>query len=730
MSTEFKNYTKAFWILFSSTVLLLSIGLMLISYGWFGPLPSFDELENPKSSLATEVFTSDGQLLGKYFFQNRSYARFEEISPEVINALIATEDIRFYDHSGIDIRGLARAVFFLGKKGGASTISQQLAKNLFHGQGSHNKVSRVIQKLQEWIIALQLERRYSKHELISMYLNTVDFGYNAFGIKSAAKTYFNKPAQQLNVNEAAVLIGLLKGTSIYSPIKNPENALARRNTVITQMVKYDFVESVKGEKFKKLPLKLDFRKQSHTTGLATYFRENLRQELIRWCDNNLKADGANYNIYKDGLKVYTTIDSRMQTYAENAVETYMPELQKSFYDHWRGKGNPWGNFNEVLDNSMRRTSSYQELKRNGKSIEEIKSYFNKPMKMTLFSWNGPIDTICSLMDSIKYAKHFLHTGFMAMDPKNGHVKAWVGGINMDFSQYDHVNVSAKRQVGSTFKPFVYTVAIDNGIAPCTQIPNQPVVFPDFDNWSPSNYDGKNGGSLNLFQGLAMSINNIVAYLIKQVGPQAVIDLCRKLGVVSKLEPYPALCLGTYDMSVSEMVGAYGVYANKGIYNKPIYLTRIEDKNGVVLQEFNAESNEALSEETAYVMTKLMQGVVDKGTATRLRFRYGFRHPFAGKTGTTQNNSDGWFLGYSPEIVVGCWTGADDRSVHFRTTHLGGGANVALPTVSIFLTKVYADKSLGFKGLDFEAPEAPLKTVLNCSQYVEPGAAETKTESVF
>lgn len=709
--TGFGKYIMAFWLLFASGILMVVAFFFAISQGVFGELPTFEDLENPKSSLASEVISADGVVLGKYYIQNRSFTKYEELSPYLIEALVATEDARFERHSGIDVRGLMRAIVFLGKKGGASTVTQQLALNLFSGQRASSKPERIMQKLKEWVISIRLEQRYTKPEILAMYLNTVDFGYNSFGIKSAARTYFNKDVKNLNIQESAVLIGILKGITLYSPVRNPERSLNRRNTVIGQMVKYGYLEETAADSIKALPIALNLRPQSHSAGLATYFREYLRMELNQWIENNRKPDGSKYNLYKDGLKIYTTLDSRMQEHAEEAMKVHMKSLQETFFEHWKGR-DPWGSQTDILKLGMKRSDRYRVLRSEGYSDEEIEAVFNTPVDTRLFSWNGWIDTLISPMDSIKYAKRFLHTGFMAMEPQTGQIKAWVGGIDIDFSQYDHVNLSAKRQAGSTFKPLVYTLAIDNGFDPCARIPNQPVTFEQFQNWTPKNYDGKNGGPITMFQGLAASINNIVAYLMKQVGPEAVIELSRNMGISSHMEPFPSLCLGAFDMSVYEMVGAYATYANKGVWTQPVYMTRIEDKNGNVLAEFYPETREALSEETAYAMVKLLQGVVDKGTARRLRTRYNLSNEIGGKTGTTQNNSDGWFIGITPELAAGAWVGADDRAVRFRTTALGGGANSALPIWGEFFKRVYADQRLSLKPSTFEAP-AQMSIPISC-----------------
>lgn len=718
-NTNNRTYLRWMWGIFAFFWLCFLGLLGLIGAGVFGELPTFEELENPKNALATEIYASDGALLGKYYIQNRSYTRFEELSPFLIQALIATEDIRFRSHAGIDFQGTVAIGFYtlFGKKRGSSTITQQLAKNLYPRTHRPNIFKLGIYKLREWITAVKIEKRYTKDEIIALYFNTVEFGNNAYGIKSAARTYFNKSTKDLTLPEAALLVGILKGTTVYSPVRNPEKALARRNTVIDQMVKYQVIPEAEAEKFKSQPLKLDLHPQTHDAGLATYFREYLRQYMLEWCENNPKPDGSKYNIYKDGLRIYTTLDSRLQEHAEAAMVQHMTALQASFDQHWKGRA-PWGKDESLLIRGMKQTDRYMDMKEQGLSEAEIKEVFKQPVAMRLFDWKTPgyfRDTVLSPMDSLRYAKRLLHTGFMAMDAKNGNVKAWVGGINIDHSQYDHVNITAKRQVGSTFKPIVYAQAIDNGFNPCTPIPNQPVTFEDFNNWTPKNYDGVNGGSMTMFEGLAKSINNIVAYLMKQVGPESVMELSRRMGIQSAMEPYPSLCLGTFDISLFEMVGAYSAFVNKGLAAKPVFISRIEDKSGNIIAQFNSETSEAFSEETAYVMSQLLKGSVKIGTAGRIRYRYGLHNEIGGKTGTTQNNSDGWFMGITPEMVLGCWTGADDRAVHFRTTHLGGGANSALPLVGIFLQKAYADKRVDWKPGKFQPP-ASLSTDISCAPY--------------
>ena len=719
------NWTRWVWGIYLS-LLVTGLGVLFLTVaGGLGEMPSFEDLENPKSNLATEIIASDGQVIGKFYLQNRSYTKFHEISPHVIHALLATEDVRFYKHSGIDLRALVRAVVFMGREGGASTITQQLALNLFNGQRARSKPARILQKVKEWIIAVQLEKRYTKQEILAMYLNTVEFGYNAFGISAASRTYFDKDVHALDVHEASLLVGLLKGITFYSPVRHPDRCINRRNTVIGQMVKYRFLDQEVGDRYSAMPLSLRLRPQSHAAGTATYFREYLRQELSEWIKTQVNPEGEPYNLYRDGLKIYTTLDSRMQSYAEEAVRTQMKSLQSLFDEHWKGQ-DPWGEFTQILDQGMRRSKRYRRLKDQDWSESAIRRHFNEPTDIRLFTWKGFVDTLMTPMDSIRYAKKFLHTGFMAMDPHNGHIKAWVGGIDMDFSQYDHVNTQAKRQVGSAFKPLVYTVAVDNGFDPCLPIPNQPVTFEAFENWTPKNYDGKIGGSMSMFRGLALSINNIVAYLMKQVGPEPVLELSRKMGITSPMEPYPSLCLGSFDMSVYEMVGAYATYPNQGVWTKPMMITRITDRQGNVLMENFPETKDVLSEETAFVMTKLLQKVVDGGTASRLRYRYNLTGDLAGKTGTTQNNSDGWFIGFHPNLVAGAWVGADDRSVHFRSTSLGGGANTALPIFGLFMQKVYGDSRLGIKPASFKAPDGGISINMDCSGYAYEKAQDEDT----
>ena len=718
-----RKYIRALWLVVLGPVAFLFLLVTFTAFGLFGSLPTFEELENPNSSLASEVYSADLKTLGKYYVQNRVNIHYKDLSPNLINALKATEDVRFEEHSGVDIKGLFRVfvktIILQQDAGGGSTLTQQLAKNLFPREDM-NKIRLVLRKLKEWIIAVKLERNYTKQEILAMYLNTVEFGNNAFGIKSAATTYFNKQPSELNVEESALLIGMLQAPSRYNPVRNPENATTRRNTVISQLAKYDFITDEQRDSISAIPIHLDFRQESHTEGLAQYFREELRLELIKWCKEHTKADGSPYNLYRDGLRIYTTIDTRMQRYAEEAVVEQFRDLQKTFFDHWKGR-EAWEDQPQIIDEGVKKSERYRRLKSAGASESEIRKVFDKKIKMRVFTWKGERDTLMSPRDSVKYYKMFYQTGFMAVEPQSGYVRAWVGGIDYGHFKYDHVR-AGRRQVGSTFKPFLYTLAMQEGYSPCYEVPNVPVSITTDDGqvWTPSNSDGEYGGMMSLKEALANSINCISAYLMKQFGPDAVIQIARKMGITAPLDPYPSIALGTADISVYEMVGAYATFANKGVYTQPQYILRIEDKNGIVLQEFVPRKVEAISEETAYLMLNLLQGVTQYGTGLRLRgSKYGFTNPIAGKTGTTQNNSDGWFVGITPELVAGAWAGCEDRAIHFRSTQLGQGANTALPVWGLFMKKVYADPALQYSKGEFEKPEKPLGVELDCSKYRNP-----------
>lgn len=735
ISFDKKKYIKWFWIAFISPFAFFFLLMFAISLGLLGFMPSFEELENPKSNLASEIYSSDGVILGTYYIHNRSNVHFEDLSPHLVNALVATEDVRFENHSGVDVRSMFRVIVknLLGGKrsaGGGSTISQQLAKNLFERPENPNLLKMVVVKLKEWVTAAKLERNYTKNEIIAMYLNTVDFGSHAFGIKSASKTYFNTSPDSLKVEEAAILVGMLKAPSWFNPTRNPERALNRREVVLNQMRRYGYLSNEEYDSLRTLPLDMSkFAVLDQNTGQATYFRETLRLTLVEWSKNKIKPDGSPYNIYKDGLKIYTTIDSRMQKYAEEAVTEHMKnDLQPAFFNHWKGyKSAPFGldvtaaDVNRLMDLSMRRSDRYIRMRRSEISEDSIRKAFNTPQRMNIFTWNGEVDTLMTPMDSIRYYKHFLQTGVMALEPQTGHVKAYVGGVNYRHFKFDHVTQS-KRQVGSTFKPFLYTLAMQEGeFGPCTRVPNIPVSFTNHDGtlWTPKNSStSMEGEMVTLKWALANSVNYVSAYLMKRYSPLALIKLVRRMGIKSHIDPVPAICLGTPDLSVYEMVGAMGTYANKGVYIEPIFITHITDKNGNLIESFMPNQEEAMNEETAYLMLSLMKGVVESGTGARLKYRYNLTNPIAGKTGTTQNNSDGWFMGLTPNLVTGVWVGAEDRAVRFRTIALGQGANMALPIWALFMQKVYNDLSINLTQEDFEAPLKPVRVNLDCGKYEE------------
>jgi len=730
VNKQTKKYLLIFWSVFLGGLLFFALFIWLISLGLFGKLPTFDELENPKSALATEVWSSDGVMLGKYYSQNRSNATYEELPQNMVHALLATEDVRFYEHSGVDARGLARVFFktllLSQDAGGGSTITQQLAKNLFPRERL-NKFQLVIRKFKEWIIAARLEKCYTKDEILTMYLNTVEFSDNAFGIKSASRTYFNKLPVDLNTEESAVLVGMLQAPSRFNPRINPENSVVRRNTVLAQMKKYKFIDAAAFDSLKQKPLLLDYKSSNHISGLAPYFREYLRLYLQKWCKENKKVDGTNYDIYKDGLKVYVTLDSRLQKHAEEAMKQHMKELQKKFFEHWKGK-DPWKDFPAELERVVKQTDRYKILAANKTPKAEIDKIMRKRIRMKVFSWNGPIDTLMSPLDSLKYHRMFIQNGFLALDSKSGEVRAWVGGINYEYFKYDHT--TSQRQIGSTFKPFVYATAIDNGWSPCYEIYDLPVTFEDFDNWTPQNADAKfTGEKMNLKKCLALSQNSCSAFLMKQIGPQPVIDMARRLGITSHIDPYPSICLGTPDISLQEMTGAYTAFANQGVYSKPFFITRIVDKNGNLVQEFPSEKKEVLSEQTAYAMVELLRNVTAYGTGARLKGMYKITADIGGKTGTTQNQSDGWFMGFSPFLVAGSWSGCEDRFVRFRSLEAGQGARTAMPVWALFFQKVLEDKSLGYNINDRFIPPSKSTTIeLDCNKYKQSSSAPMQQKS--
>jgi penicillin-binding protein 1A len=756
---NFRKYIIWFWSIVLVSIASVVLFFVLLAQGKLGFMPSFEELENPKNILASEIFFEDGKGLDKYFIrENRTSVGYDNLPPHLIDALIATEDVRFYDHSGIDLRGLFRVVKGLAtgdsSSGGGSTLSQQLAKMLFPRDGVSSSIDLVLRKFKEWVISVKLERSYTKEEIILMYLNKYDYLNNAVGIKSAAFVYFNIPPDSLQLHQSAMLVGMAKNSSLYNPVRRPELVQQRRNVVLKQMEKYGYITKAVKDSVQQLPLGLEYRKVDYKLGPAPYFREYLRltlsankperenyaswQEqkyiedvdewennpLFGWCNKNQKPNGENYNIYTDGLKIYTTLDSRMQQYAKEAVEQHLRyDLQPLFDGSLKDLDNPpFANnmdaeeVESLLNREIRKSERYRVLNLAGKNFKEIKKVFNEPVEMTIFSWAGEVDTLMAPIDSIKYYLRYFRSSFMAMDTESGKVKAYVGGPNYQYFMYDMVK-GGKRQVGSTVKPFLYTLAMQNGLTPCTKV---PYVSQQFQQWDGSIYEPKDsdvdeemdGQMVTLKWGLANSKNRISAWVLKQFNPQAVVDVMKRLGIYSPIEPVNSMFLGVSDVTLYEMVGAFNTFANLGVYTKPYFVTRIEDRHGNVIARFQPERHEAIDEQTAYLMLNLLQGVIDEGTGIRLRGsnlwrervtqEYGqFTMPIAGKTGTTQNHSDGWFIGTTPKLTAGVWTGADLRSIHFRSIGSGQGANMALPVWGYFYKKVLADESLGIKEEEME-----------------------------
>ena len=747
---NFFPFIKWFWILFGAGVFSVVLIFLLASWGAFGEMPTFERLENPSTNLATEFISSDGETLGKlYLNDNRTPVTYEGLPQNLVNALVATEDARYFDHSGIDARGTLRAVAYLGTKGGASTITQQLSKLLFTEKPSGG-VERIIQKIKEWVIAIRLERQYTKEEIIAMYLNQYDFINNADGIRSAARIYFGKEPADLKTEESAVLVGMLKNSSLYNPMRREELVFNRRNTVLGQMAKYGYITEEAKDSLQGLEMKINFNPESHREGLATYFRMYMQRFLNRWVEENPKPDGEKYNIYLDGLKVYTTVDSRMQRNAEEAVQEHMKNLQAEFFHQNTPDRNPTAPFldltrgaiDTIMDRAMRRSARWRHLKRDGVSEKEIEATFHKKEEMTVFDWNSDSyekDTIMTPMDSIRYYKTFLRTAMMSMEPQTGHVKAWVGGIDYKHFQYDNV-IQGSRQAGSLFKPFVYASAIDQlRYSPCYTLPdNQYCIEPgkhgNMEAWCPKNSDGTySGEDMTLKSALANSVNTITAQLIDRVGPGSVASIAKSMGVTKEIPEVPSIALGTPDVSVYEMVGAFGTYANQGVYVKPVMVTRIEDKNGTVLYEYTPETKDVLSKDVAYAMVNLLEGVTQYGSGGRLRHTFGknqtvykeiitgypyeLTNPIAGKTGTTQNQSDGWFMGMVPNLVTGVWVGGDDRSIHFDRLAYGQGAAMALPIWALYMKKNYANEEIGVSQDAFEEPEE-MSINIDCSKEQE------------
>ena len=741
-----KTFLKWFWGLFVAGVVVVVAVFWMITKGWLGYLPPLEELQNPKNKYASEVFSADMQSLGRYYRQaNRVGVQYSDLSPELVEALIATEDARFYNHTGVDFKAFMRAVLKLGRAGGGSTLTQQLAKQIWSPR-ANNIFERAMQKPIEWVIATKLERLYSKDEILLMYLNQFDFLYNAVGIKSAAQVYFSTTPADLKVEESAMLVGMCKNPSLYNPIRRYQNALDRRNTVLSQMEKYGYLTEAERDSLQALPIELHYSSVDHKQGAAPYFREYLRNVLTakepkeshysewnkqqykidkyQWdnnplygfCNKNTKPDGSHYDLYQDGLRIYTTIDSRMQRYAEEAVDEHMQSLQKSFFRECRRKRNaPFSisisreEIDGIMTRSMRQTDRYRGMKKAGKTEEEIRAAFNTPVEMQVFSYegNGLIDTVMSPMDSIRWLKTYLRCGFLSMDPLNGHVKAYVGGPDFAHFQYDMATMG-RRQVGSTVKPYLYTLAMDEGMSPCDKVVNDSITLYDANGrpWTPRDTHAKNqGDTVTLAWGLRYSSNWITAYLMSMFTPEQLVRMMQSFGIQGQLDPVISLCLGPCEVSVQEMVDAYTTFVNKGIRTEPLYVTRIEDNNGNVLARFTPMTHEIISETTSYKMIQMLQDVVDRGTGVRVRYKYGLKAPMGGKTGTTNNNSDGWFMGFTPSLVSGVWVGGEDRAIHFDNLAEGQGASMALPIYALYMQRVYRDTTLGYSEEEqFDIPE--------------------------
>ncbi|MEL6190447.1 MAG: transglycosylase domain-containing protein [Bacteroidota bacterium] len=681
-------------------------------------IPPLDEIENPQSNLATQVISLDGEVLQNFYTrENRVNIPLHKISPHLIDALIATEDLRFYRHSGLDMNTVPAIIirYLRGTTSGGSTITMQLARNLFDAVGTQRTVTR---KIKEIIVSAILEQRFTKQEILTAYLNTVSIYGQTYGVEMASRRLFGKPAKEVALEEAAVLVAMLKGQGVFNPYRNPDTVIFRRNVVINKMVENGFLsipdtelDSVKG-----LPLDLAARGKEHVEGLAPYFREHIRLFMGNWC----KERG--YNLYTDGLKIYTSIDTRLQRYAEEAVEEHLSERQKTFEEHLKIT-RPFRNDPDIVNVLMRQSGRYAAGLRAGQTDTEIRDSFNEPRKMSVFTWKGNVDTVMTPKDSILHHAKYLETGLVSIDPVTGYIKAWVGGINFEHFKYDHV-AKGKRQVGSTFKPFVYAAAMDNGRQPCDEILNQPVFFENVDGegerWSPSNSNNSVGGMMTLRRGLASSTNLITARLMKDIGPQVVVDYAKKMGIKSDLEAVPALCLGTCDLNVLELTGAYSTFVNKGVYVEPIFITRIEDRNGNVIQEFSPTTNQVLSRIKAYEMVELLKGVVDEpgGTASRLRYQYDFKNEIGGKTGTTQNHSDAWFVGVMPQLITGVWVGCADRRIRFERMDLGQGASQSLPIWALYMKKVLADEDLNFPQEPFAIPSGYYSRLACDSSYFD------------
>jgi len=732
------------WIAFFSFLILMILGVVSVRinlFNLFGDLPSYKSMENPEAEndLSSVLISADGVELGKYFRFNRNQVTFEDLSPHLVSALLSTEDIRFHDHSGIDPKGLFRAL--IGKltfsfRGGGSTITMQLAENIFRtmtdNQGHLYKINFLrpfLIKIKEWMISVQLEKSFTKDEIMAMYFNTIFFGSNSYGINTAAATFFNKTPDSLNIQESAMLIGMLNAPTRYNPISNPENALNKRTEVLYNMLKYEFISREVYDSIKVLPLGVEYTAQDHVAGPAPYFRSVIKPQLIYWAKEN------GYDLFESGLRIYTTIDSRLQSYAERSMEYHMDTLQRLFNAHWNGE-NPWRDekgqeIEDYVENAIKKTEHYKKLvAKYGIDSDSIDVVLNRPYRMKVFSWDGEIDTLMSPIDSLRYFKNFLQAGFMSMDPKNGHIKAWVGGINFKYFQYDHVK-QGRRQPGSTFKPFVYASVIDQGYSPCLEVEDAAVTFnmpgQQPPTYTPQNFNKKfTGEKFTLRRGMAASKNSITAYVMKEMTtPATVVKYAKDLGVENPLQAVPSLCLGTSDVSVYELTGAYSSFVNKGVYTKPYFITRIEDKHGNLIQEFPPRTREVLSEETAYLMVYMLMGGIDEegGTSRGLSMAVKLDNEIGGKTGTTQNASDGWYVGLTKDLVSGVWVGGDDRSIHFKTSALGQGARMARPIWDYYMQSIYADTVLGYEKGPFPKPIRPLSVEVDCAKYDNPELAD-------
>ena len=741
MQTLKKTIARLWIILFLiiSSIIIFIASVNYNPYNLFGGMPSLQDLEKPESDLASELYSSDNLLLGKYFRYNRSPIEFNELSEELVTTLLVTEDIRFYDHSGIDFKGLVRASYGLSKniltfgnsglEGGGSTITQQLAKNLFKiRREKKGKLSSIpflgliISKVKEWVVAIKLEEFYTKKEILAMYLNTAEYGSNSYGIKVAAKTYFDKLPSELNYNESSIIVGLLNKPTKYNPYFNPDNATDKRAEIFYNLFKYEIINRTQYDTLRNSDLNLSYKVENQNVGQATYFRTVVRNYLIKWAKDN------GYDLFSDGLKIYTTIDSRMQEIAENAVKNQMSRLQKIFNDHWNGK-NPWIDekgfeIKDFLKNTIKRTRYYKSLlKDNENDTIKVFELLNKKKNMKVFSWDGEIDTVFSIMDSLKYYKNFLQTGFISIEPKTGYIRAWVGGINHKYFKYDHVK-QGRRQPGSTFKPIVYAAAIDNGYSPCYPVVDAPVVFElpgqDPPYWRPDNHNSKwTGETMTLRKAMAKSVNSITAFMTKKLSPNTVVNYAKKLGIQSRLDPVPAVCLGAGgDVSLFDLVGAYSTFINKGIWTEPFFISRIEDKYGNLIQEFIPTKQEALSEETAFLMLHMLKGSKEEegGTARGLNPILTTENDVGAKTGTTQNASDGWFIGVTHNLVSGAWVGGDDRSIHFRDWVFGQGARTAMPIWQEYMLNIYDNEELQIEKGRFDKPTKQINVEIDCSVY--------------